>query len=323
MAAADGCTDGARRRLCPALVGPTGVGKTDLVLHLARRYPIEVISLDSRQVYHGLRIGTAQPTAAEQAACRHHLVDFLAPTATYSAQRFRDDFAACWLEITARGKLPVLVGGAGFYLRAVTHGLFTLPSDHPQRLAEVRADIATLDDQALAEELSRVDPTAAARLHPHDRYRRARALEISRLAGRPASDLARGQSPDPALGLAVPLVRLERPVADLDARIRRRVEAMLTAGWVEETRGLLAEHPADCPGLRSLGYAEIVGLLQGRLTPDQLVPAITLATRQYAKRQRTWFRRLEVQEAGAPAEDAVVAALSQMVERGLALLDRP
>jgi tRNA dimethylallyltransferase len=309
-------------RLCPAIVGPTAIGKTALILQLAREFPLEVISLDSRQIYRGLRIGTAQPSAAEQAACRHHLVDFLPPAETYSAQRFRRDFGVCWQGITARGRLPILVGGAGFYLKAVSEGLFDLPPGNEQRLAAIRAEVAALADQDLAAELARVDPPTAARLHPHDRYRRQRALEIFRLSGRPASELAAGQTPTAMLDLAFPVVRLERPVGELDARIRARTAAMLAGGWVAETEDLLQRHAADCPGLRSLGYAAIVRMLAGALPAADLAPSIALATRQYAKRQRTWFRRIDVVAAGAPADPAVLDAVRRLVRQGLEGLAR-
>jgi tRNA dimethylallyltransferase len=299
------------------IAGPTAVGKTGLVIALASEYPIEVISLDSRQVYRGLRIGTAQPTVAEQAACAHHLIDFLAPEDTYTAQRFREDFCRVWEEIASRGRCPILAGGAGMYLKAVTGGLLPLPPGSGARLAEVRAAIAELDDGALDAELARVDPASHARLHANDRYRRARALEIFRLAGRPFSELAAGQEPDPALGLAFPLFVLERPVANLDARIASRTEVMLGAGWVEEVRSLLQDHAPDCPGLRSIGYAEVVRFLQGELAGGDLAPAVVRATRQYAKRQRTWFRPLERVAAGAPDDPALRTAIRAAVEGAL------
>jgi tRNA dimethylallyltransferase len=311
---------GGVRGFCPVIAGPTAAGKTALVLQLAAEFPLEVISLDSRQIYRGLRIGTAQPSAAEQAACRHHLIDFLAPTETYSAQRFREDFADLWPAIAARGCLPLLVGGAGLYLRAASEGFFVLPQDSRARLAEIRRKIAALAEAEIDAELQRVDPAAAARLHPRDRYRRRRALEIYRLAGCSASDLAAAQRCAPVLGLEFPLVRLERAMTDLDERIRARTEAMLAAGWIEETRGLLARHRPDCPGLRSLGYREIVRHLRGDLAGGELVPAIARATRQYAKRQRTWFARQPAAAAGTPDDPTVLATLRQLVQQGLSRL---
>lgn len=306
---------------CPVLSGPTAVGKTELVLQLAADFPIEVISLDSRQIYHGLRIGTAQPTASEQAACRHHLVDFLPPEETYSAQRFRDDFEELWRDITGRGRLPLLVGGAGLYLRAVSEGFFELPPESEKRLPSVRAEIAALSDAELATALRRVDPDSAARLHANDQYRRRRALEVYCLAGRPIGELTATQRRNPSLGLSFAVVRLARPAAITDRRIRDRTKSMLAAGWIAETRDLLEWHAPDCPGLRSLGYAEIVRFLQGRLAEDEVLESIVLATRQYAKRQRTWFAKVVSEASGAPEDPLLIEALRKAVQHGLDLLE--
>jgi len=308
-----------RPTACPVIAGPTAAGKTGLVTALAAEFPIEVISLDSRQIYRGLRIGTAQPTDDEKAACPHHLIDFLAPEETYSAQRFRVDFCRVWEEIVARGRLPVLAGGAGLYLRVVTEGLLELPAGSEERLPEVRAEVAALDDAALAAELAAVDPDIQAKLHPNDRYRRTRALEIYRLAGRPLSQLAALQDPDPALGLTFPLFVLERPVVELDDRIAQRTEQMLGAGWLEETRELLANHASDCPGLRSIGYADVVRHLQGELPEVELAPAIVQVTRRYAKRQRTWFRPWPREVAGNPDDPGFQSVVAGAVRRALDL----
>lgn len=302
---------------CPVIVGPTAAGKTGLVTGLAQRFPIEVISLDSRQVYRGLRIGTAQPTAEEQAACPHHLVDFLPPEENYSAQRFREDFCRVWQEIVDRGKLPVLAGGAGLYLKALTDGFMPLPEGSEELLPEVRAAVAELEDEALAAELLKVDPASAQRLHANDRYRRRRAVEIFRLAGRPLSELSDEQEPDPALGLEFPLVVLERSVESLDDRIEMRTAIMMEAGWIDETQALLAHHAPDCPGMRSIGYAEIIQCLQGTLPVPELMPAIVRVTRQYAKRQRTWFRPLERVVGGAPDAEELIGALDLLVSSAL------
>lgn len=299
--------------LCPVIVGATAVGKTGLILSLAAEFPIEVISLDSRQIYHGLRIGTAQPTVAEQASCRHHLVDFLPPAETYSAQRFREDFCSLWRAITARRQLPLLVGGAGLYLRAVSEGFFKLPPDHASRLPRVRESVAALSDADLAAALRNVDPATAARLHPNDRYRRQRALEIYHLSGRPASELAASQQPQPALGLEFAVVYLTRPTAVLNRRIAARTAAMLAGRWIDETRALLRAHAPDCPGLRSLGYAEIVRFLQGGLPASELPDAIVHKTRQYAKRQRTWFDKVPASLTGEPEDPALRQDLRRLL----------
>ncbi len=305
---------GAASLVCPALVGPTAVGKTALVAALAARLPLEVISLDSRQIYHGLRLGTAQPTAAEQAACPHHLIDFVDPDRNYSAQRFREDFIRVHGEVTARGGVPLLVGGAGMYLTALVQGFMVIPGHTPERLQEVRAELAPLDDREIRQRLAAVDPVAHQRIHPRDRQRSQRALEVQLICGLSQTRLQDEQQPDPALGLAFPTFVLERETGELDARIARRTAQMLAGGWIAETTALLARHRADGPGLSSLGYREIVAHLAGTLPRAQLAPAIVQVTRQYGKRQRTWFRQVEAVGRFHPDDaalgDALLAALT-------------
>jgi len=299
--------------VCPVIVGPTAVGKTALVTALAREYPVEIISLDSRQIYHGLRIGTAQPTAEELAVCPHHLIDFLPPEETYDAARYRRDFCRVHAEITARGGRPVVVGGAGLYLTAIREGFFDLGTEG-RPLEAVRAELDALADEEIRRRLHAADPNTWQRIHANDRYRSQRALEICEVAGRPMSELAAGQHPRPALGLSFPVFVLERPVAELDARIAARTRAMLDGGWLEETRDLLTRHDADCAGLGSLGYREIVAHLAGELSAGKLEDAIVRLTRQYAKRQRTWFRKVEAASRGRPEDEAVAEAIRQSLK---------
>lgn len=300
-------------RVCPAIVGPTAVGKTGLITRLAQEHALEVISLDSRQIYRGLRIGTAQPTAQELAICPHHLIDFVSPTEKYDAIRFRRDFERVYREITERGGQPVLVGGAGMYLTALRAGFMDIPGHTPQRLAEVRKELEALSDAEIRRRLASVDPESFARIHANDRYRSQRALEVFHIAGETMTGLMARQQMDPALDLEFPAFILERPVAELDRRIARRTAQMLTSGWLEETEASLAQYPADCPGLRSIGYREIVQRLQGTLSAAELEPAIVLVTRQYAKRQRTLFRHLEAVWRGHPAAEDVVARIGRMM----------
>ncbi len=294
---------------CPVIVGPTAVGKTALITRLAGEAPIEVISLDSRQIYRGLRIGTAQPTAEELAICPHHLIDFVSPREKYDAMRFRSDFERVHAEIRARDGVPILAGGAGMYLTALREGFLEIPGNDPERLAEIRAKHALLTDAEVLERLRTVDPGSAARLHPNDRYRITRALEIHELSGQSMTELTAAQEPDPALGLAFPTYVLERPVQELDERIARRTDQMLAAGWIEETEEALAEHPADCPGLQSIGYREIVQMLQGDRSREDLAPAIVRVTRQYAKRQRTWFRKVDAVRRGRDIDTLTVSEI--------------
>ncbi len=297
--------------ICPVLAGPTAAGKTSLIVALAKRHPIEVISLDSRQIHHGLRIGTAQPTPEEQAACRHHLIDFVPPTESYSAQRFRQDFSAACQEIRGRGRIPILVGGAGLYLSAVEKGLFAMPVVAPAQTAELRARLTGLPTEEIRAQLRTLDPASHARIHPSDRYRSQRALEICLATGRTMTEQmqAHEQAPDPALGLRFPLVWVSRDRTDLHARIAARTKAMLEAGWMKETAGLLATYGPQARGLRAIGYREIVAHLRGELGTEELEPKITAATRQYAKRQETWFRILPKAAQGHPEDPAIAKAL--------------
>ncbi len=301
-------------RRCPVIVGPTAVGKTGLITSLAKRHPIEVISLDSRQIYHGLRIGTAQPTAEELAVCPHHLVDFVSPAEKYDAIRFRKDFERVFTEIAERGGAPVLVGGAGMYLTALREGFIQIPGSSPERLAEVRQDLEELSDSEVRSRLEQVDPESFTRIHTNDRYRSQRALEIFVLSGCSMTELKSQQEPDPALGLAFPTFVLERSVAELDERIARRTTLMLTSGWIEETQAALAEHSPNCQGLMSIGYREIVKFLQGDLAQEELESTIVLVTRQYAKRQRTWFRQEPAELTGSPENEELRKTISEMID---------
>lgn len=304
---------GEAKRACPVIVGPTAVGKTALITRLAEQAPLEVISLDSRQIYHGLRIGTAQPTPAELAVCPHHLIDFVSPREKYDAMRFRRDFERIHGEITARGGIPVLAGGAGMYLTALREGFLEIPGNDPQRLAEIRAGHETMSDEEVRQRLRGVDPASAARLHRNDRYRITRALEIFELSGRTMTELTAAQKPQPALGLEFPTFVLERPVRELDARIAQRTDQMLDAGWIQETEAVLAEHPYDCPGLASIGYREIVRMLRGELAREDLAASIVRVTRQYAKRQRTWFRKAKAVRRARPESEPLAAELSGLL----------
>ena len=294
-------------RRCPVIVGPTAVGKTGLVTSLAERFPIEVISLDSRQIYHGLRIGTAQPTADELAVCPHHLIDFISPNDQYDAIRFREDFQNIYQEIVGGGGKPILVGGAGMYRTALREGFMQIPGSSPERLAELRVELDRLTDGEIRARLENVDPESYHRIHANDRYRSQRALEVFELSGRTMSALKAVQKPDPALGVEYPTFVLERPVDELDNRIALRTEQMLDEGWIKETEAALSQYPHDCPGLMSIGYRQIVRFLENDLTRNELDPAIVLVTRQYAKRQRTWFRHVTKTSMGRPDSPGILA----------------
>jgi tRNA dimethylallyltransferase len=289
------------------------VGKTGLITRLAQEFPLEVISLDSRQVYQGLKIGTAQPTPEELAAAPHHLVDFLSPRDKYSAMRYREAFSEIYLQIRQRGGVPILVGGAGMYLTALRQGFMEIPGSTPEALAEIRGKLELLSDHEIRKKLGEVDPQSAADIHHNDRYRSQRALEVFYLSGQPMSQLKSMQKPDPCLGLDFPTVVLERKVPELDGRIAQRTDQMLKNGWIEEAEAALVQYPADSPGLKTIGYAEIVQYLSGKLSRQTLDPAIILVTRQYAKRQRTWFRHIPAELRGHPDSDAVLVAMRRLL----------
>jgi tRNA dimethylallyltransferase len=305
----------APQAICPVLAGPTASGKTALIVAVASRHPIEVISLDSRQIHQGLRIGTAQPTPEEQTLCRHHLIDFVPPPEAYSAALFRHDFIAAYEDIRARGRIPILVGGAGLYLSAVEKGLFEMPGLDPRTTAQVRAQLAGLPTEEIRAQLRARDPASHARIHPADRYRSQRALEICLATGRTMTEQmeAHDQAPDPALGLSFPLVWVTRDRAELHQRIATRTRNMLAAGWLEETRTLLALHGPQARALRAIGYRELLAHLQGDLGEEDLAPRIIAATRQYAKRQETWFRPLPKTAQGHPEDPAVAKALESLL----------
>jgi tRNA dimethylallyltransferase len=272
-----------------ALVGPTGAGKTELGIAIAERCAAEIINADSRQIYRGLDVGSAKPTAAQRARVPHHLVDIVAPTARFDCAQFRRLALAAAQDISRRGKRVLLVGGTGLYVRAVLHGLF----DGPGCDLALRARLQGLEDAApgsLHRRLTQVDPRAAMRLHPHDRVRLVRALEVYELTGQPLSHWqARhgfGERSVEAVVLALSLPRQE-----LYARINARCESMVRAGLVEEVRALYAAglDPA-LPALRSPGYREIGEYVRGLCDLPTALARMARATRRLAKRQLTWLR---------------------------------
>jgi tRNA dimethylallyltransferase len=272
------------------LLGPTAGGKSEIALHLAERLRGEIVGADSRQVYRGLEIGTAAPTAADRSRVPHHLAAFLPPTETYSAGRYARDARAAIAEVEARGALPVIVGGSGLYLRALLDGLFAGPGRDDQVRAVLAERLHAEGLDALRSELERVDPEALARISPGDSVRVIRALEVYQLTGTPISALRRlrRNEPTPARRYGI---RWSRDA--LAVRIRDRIAQQLRDGFLEEARVLLrADLPPDSPGLHTLGYRELLHHLRGAGTLEEAMATIALRTRQLAKRQETWFRRV-------------------------------
>lgn len=273
------------------LAGPTASGKSAIALALARHVELEIISVDSAQVYRGMDIGTAKPSPAERAKVPHHLIDILDPAQRYSAARFASDATRLIVEINQRGRAALLVGGTMLYLRALLQGLDTLPEADPQVRAAIDERAAAKGWPALHAELARVDPATAARLAPHDAQRIQRALEVWRVTGQALSRL---QGQRPQAGLPVPLIALEPAERGwLHARIAERFEQMLQHGLLDEVRTLRARGDlhAATPSMRCVGYRQAWQALDsGRL--DELRERGIAATRQLAKRQLTWLRSM-------------------------------
>jgi tRNA dimethylallyltransferase len=288
-----------------ALLGPTASGKSGLAAALAARLPVEIVSMDSAQVYRGMDIGTAKPTAVERARVAHHLIDLVDPDEAYSSGRWRSDAIRAAVEILGRKRLPLFVGGTMLYYRTLIGGLDTLPQADPQVRAEIDAEAARRGWPALHAELARVDARTAQRLAPNDAQRIQRALEVWRLTGRPLSALqgvARRDLPFELKGIAL---MPERAV--LHERIARRFDAMLELGLIDEVRGLRQRYrlSAAMPSMRAVGYRQVWEYLEGRCDMQALKEKAVAATRQLAKRQSTWLRsfpglvRLDAGEAGA------------------------
>ncbi|MFZ5466878.1 MAG: tRNA (adenosine(37)-N6)-dimethylallyltransferase MiaA [Pseudomonadota bacterium] len=275
------------------LMGPTASGKTGLALELARRLPVELISVDSALVYRGMDIGTAKPDAETLREFPHRLIDIIDPTDAYSAARFRADALEAMREIHARGRIPLLVGGTMLYYRALQDGLADLPAADPALREAIQAEATVRGWAALHEELARVDPQAAARIHPNDPQRLGRALEVWRLTGVPLSEWqARGREQAlPALGRVLKLALIP-PRELLRERIAERFTQMLEAGFIGEVEELRARGDLHLglPSMRSVGYRQIWEYLDGAHTYERMIELGVTATRGLAKRQMTWLR---------------------------------
>ncbi len=276
------------------LLGPTACGKSALAMQLAREIPLEIVSIDSAQVYRGLDIGTAKPSAAERAEVPHHLIDLRDPSEPYSAADFVRDAVRVIGEINARGKLPLVVGGTMLYAKALREGLSSLPSADPEVRARIEARAKEAGWPALHAELARLDPATAARLPPNDSQRIQRALEVVELTGLPLSQLQsapqRERNRAPLRFSTIALLPEDR--AELHRRIEQRFDAMLAAGFLDEVRALMARGDLnpDLPALRSVGYRQAWRHLLGETTFTEFRAAGIAATRQLAKRQMTWLR---------------------------------
>ena len=276
----------------PVLVGPTAVGKTAVALALAAHWPLEVVSADSRQIYRRLDIGTAKPTRRERARVPHHGLDVVDPGVRYSAGHFARDAEGWIREIRHRERLPVVVGGTGLYIRALAEGLFREPPIDAARRRALDAFTSRLEPLELLRWAGRLDPG----FRGGGRQRAARAIEVGLLTGHPLTWL---QEQARAQGVIHPwYIVLTAPRPVLQQRIARRADEMVRRGLIEEVASVLAEgHPPNAPGLDGIGIREAVEYLHGGRPRESVAEAIAVSTRQYAKRQQTWFRH----QLGRPA----------------------
>jgi len=307
------------------LMGQTAAGKTDIAVELARRLPVEIVSVDSAMVYRGMDIGTAKPPAEVLAKAPHRLIDIREPEETYSAGEFRRDALRSIREIREAGRIPLLVGGTMLYFRALIRGLAELPGRDPAVRAAIDARAGALGWPALHGELARIDPETAARVEPGDAQRIQRALEVWELSGRALSDWHREQAQSPPAGHFIRLALVFGDRGVLRERIRLRLEAMLEAGFVAEVAGLLARPglSADAPALRAVGYRQLVRHLCGEATLAEAVREAEVATARLAKRQHTWLRGDDEAQCLDPLDPSAPGRISASIEAIFGCPDGP
>jgi len=291
-----------------ALLGPTASGKSPLAMRLAAVLPVEIVSVDSGQVYRGMNVGTAKPSVDELALVPHHLIDLVEPTGSYSAARFRADAIRTVEEILARNRIPLLVGGTMLYYRALAMGLDNLPSADPAVRSAIDAEASRLGWPAMHAELAKVDLVTAKRLPSHDAQRIQRALEVYRLTGKPLSALRLGKPATlPFEMRAFAIVPHDR--SELHGRIAARFDRMLEQGLVNELKSLRQRYAlhAGLPSMRCVGYRQVWNFLEGQCNEREMRDAGIAATRQLAKRQLTWLRSLP----GLESAERLAAALTR------------
>jgi tRNA dimethylallyltransferase len=289
------------------IVGPTAVGKTSLVLELAKTWPLEVVSMDSRQVYRGMDIGTAKPTRAQREAVRHHLVDVADPDEQFDAACFAASSKEVLRRIMAEGRLPVVAGGTGLYMRALLDGFFRGPGRDDVIRGKLLSVAREKGAAALHDRLVRIDPAAARRIHPNDATRLVRALEVYELTGRRISDLWK-QSPGRPYDCSPCVVGLTTSLQELDARIEQRTGRMLERGLIREVQSLMEKgYGSELPSMSAVGYREVAACLRGEVRTEALEGLIARSTRRYARRQLRWFRA-DARVHWIEARDTVVLA---------------
>lgn len=275
------------------LTGPTASGKSALALEVAEHLGAEIVSMDSMALYRGMDIGTAKPTIAERCRVRHHLVDVLDPWQSGSVAWWLEQAETCVREIVSRGRRALVVGGTPLYLKALLYGLFAGPPQDADLRRRLENEAADQGAAVLHQRLALIDPPTASRLHPNDLRRIVRALEVWELTGRPMSVWQTQWEKDAPVRVAAPVLWLDLPRAELYARIDARVLGMIEGGLVDEAETLRRlQSPLSREAAQALGYQEAFDFLDGRLSRDEMIARVQLRSRQFAKRQLTWFRQL-------------------------------
>ena len=303
------------------IVGPTAGGKTELAIELAKALPGagECICADSMQIYRGMDIGTAKPSAAQRSAVPHHLLDLVDPSEDgFTVDRWLALAQDAISQIRGRGRWPIVVGGTNLYIQALLHGLF----DGPEPAPGLRDAIAALDNDALRQRLQAIDPPAAARIHANDRRRAIRAIEVFEQTGRRISDLQSQWSSIATVPADLRLIGLEYSVPTINARINARVKAMFEAGLVEEVRRVQGSGGLGGQASEALGYRQVLDHLAGRLSLEEATEQIKIATRRLAKQQRTWLRRFR-RHGGSAWVEADDLSPQELMDEALAALGHP
>jgi len=321
MVAALSLMDEQTEPLVVVVLGPTGSGKTALSLALAERFGGEIVSCDSVAVYRGMELGTAKPTQAERKRVPHHLIDVTTPDVPFTAGEYSRQARAALNDISARGFLPIVTGGTGLYLRALTEGLFAGPARDEGMRARLTRSRERHGDGWLHRVLLRLDPVSAARIHANDAAKLMRAIEVCLAGRRPMSEVLQNleRARDPLAGFRILQIGLNPPRKELYGRLNRRAAAMFTDGLVEETRRLL-ERYGPVKALDSLGYRQARAVLDRKLSAQAGIEAAQQGHRNYAKRQMTWFRRepeVHWLEGFGDEAEIVRAAMEQMESKGL------
>lgn len=305
--------------LALVILGPTASGKSALSLELAKRFPVEIISMDSALVYRGMDIGTAKPTLEERAVCPHHLIDIRDIGESYSAADFLEDAVRLVKEIRARGRYPLIVGGTMLYAKALRDGINEMPSTSPEVRMAVASEAETLGWPAMHAQLAEVDPQTAARLSPNDSQRIGRALEVYRMTGRPLSAFhAEASKAPPFETLTVGLLPQDRKA--LHQRIEERFDLMLADGFLDEMRQLMQreDYDPESPAMRAVGYRQAIDFLEGRTDWAGFHLAGVAATRQLAKRQMTWMRSMPDVTLLDPLKEGTLEAMVAMMNQVVA-----